>query len=87
MEAARRSDEDDEGRAERRSYDLAFTGEAFEDLFWKMVRDGISTENATDGEELSRLHDLVRDIVSTIAQWLSSSPGLVPLPAGQLVQD
>jgi hypothetical protein len=84
MEAARRSDEDDEGRAERRSYDLAFTGEAFEDLFWKMVRDGISTENATDGEELSRLHDLVRDIVSTIAQWLSSSPGLVPLPAGQL---
>jgi hypothetical protein len=84
MEAARRSDEDDQGRAERRSYDLAFTGEIFEDLFWKMAQDGISTENAIDGEELSRLHDLVRDIVSTIAQWLSSSPGLVPLPAGQI---
>jgi hypothetical protein len=84
MEAARRSDEDEAGRAERRSYDLAFSGEVFEDLFWKMVRDGVSTENAIDGEELSRLHDLVRDIVSTIAQWLSSSPGLVPLPAGQI---
>jgi hypothetical protein len=84
MEAARRSDEDDLGNAERRSYELAFTGEAFEDLFWQMLRDGVSAEDAIDGDELSRLHDLVRDIVSTIAQWLSSSPGLVPLPAGQI---
>lgn len=84
MEAARRSDEDDLGNAERRSYELSFTGEAFEDLFWQMIRDGISAEDAIDGDELSRLHDLVRDIVSTIAQWLSSSPGLVPLPAGQI---
>jgi hypothetical protein len=84
MEAARRSDEDDLGNAERRSYELAFTGRAFEDLFWQMIRDGVSAEDAIDGDELSRLHDLVRDIVSTIAQWLSSSPGLVPLPAGQI---
>jgi len=84
MEAARRSDEDDLGNAERRSYDLAFTGGAFEDLFWQMIRDGVSGEDAVDGDQLSRLHDLVRDIVSTIAQWLSSSPGLVPLPAGQI---
>jgi hypothetical protein len=84
MEAARRSDEEDLGRAERRSYELAFTGEAFEDLFWQMVKEGVSAEDAVDGDELSRLHDLVRDIVSTIAQWLSSSPGLVPLPAGQI---
>ena len=84
MEAARRSDEDDLGKAERRSYELAFTGEAFEDLFWQMIRDGVSNEDGIGGDQLSRLHDLVRDIVSTIAQWLSSSPGLVPLPAGQI---
>jgi len=84
MEAARRSDEDNLGKAERRSYELAFSGEAFEDLFWQVIRDGVSAEDAIDGDELSRLHDLVRDIVSTIAQWLSSSPGLVPLPAGQI---
>ena len=84
MEAARRSDEEDLGQADRRSYELAFTGEAFEDLFWTMIRQGVSAEEAIDGDQLSRLHDLVRDIVSTIAQWLSSSPGLVPLPAGQI---
>jgi hypothetical protein len=84
MEAARRSDEDEPGSAERRSYELAFTGEAFEDLFWNMIRDGVSAEDGIDGDQLSRLHDLVRDIVSTIAQWLSSSPGVVPLPAGQI---
>ena len=84
MEAARRSDEDAPGLIERRSYELAFSGDAFEDLFWKMIRDGVSADEGIDGDQLSRLHDLVRDIVSTIAQWLSSSPGLVPLPAGQI---
>ena len=84
MEAARRSDEDEPGQVDRRSYELPFTGEAFEDLFWRMIREGVSEEDAVDGDQLSRLHDLVRDIVSTIAQWLSSSPGLVPLPAGQI---
>jgi hypothetical protein len=84
MEAARRSDEDTLGEIERRSYELAFTGEEFEDLFWQMIRAGVSAEDAIDGEQLSRLHDLVRDIVTTLAHWLSSSPGLVPLPAGQI---
>lgn len=50
MEAARRSDEDDLGNAERRSYDLAFTGEAFEDLFWQMIRDSVSADDAVDGD-------------------------------------
>ncbi len=84
LEAARRSDEDDLGQIDRRSYELAFSGEAFEDLFWAMIREGVVGEDAIDGEQLSHLHDLVRDIVSTLAQWLSSSPGLVPVPAGQL---
>jgi hypothetical protein len=84
MEAARRSDQENLGRADRRSYDLAFTGDAFEDLFWTVIREGLTAEESINGVQLSRLHDLVRDIVSTIAQWLSSSPGLVPLPAGQV---
>jgi hypothetical protein len=84
MEAARRSDEDHHGQMDRRSYELAFSGDAFEDLFWTMIREGLSAEDSIDGAQLSRFHDLVRDIVSTITQWLSSSPGLVPLPAGQL---
>lgn len=84
MEAARRSDEENAGRANRRSYELAFTGDAFEDLFWSVIREGLTTEESIDGVQLNRLHDLIRDIVSTIAQWLSSSPGLVPLPAGEV---
>jgi hypothetical protein len=84
MEAARRSDEDQPGQGNRRSYDLPFSGEAFEDLFWTMIREGVSAEDAIDGTEMSHLHDLVQDIMSTIAQWLSSSPGLVPMPAGQI---
>jgi hypothetical protein len=84
MEAARRSDEDNLGQADRRSYELAFTGDAFEDLFWTVIRDGLSAEDSIDGVQLNRLHDLIRDIVSTLAQWLSSSPGLVPLPDGQI---
>jgi hypothetical protein len=84
MEAARRSDQENLGQADRRSYDLAITGDAFEDLFWTVIREGLTAEESIDGVQLSRLHDLVRDIVSTIAQWLASSPGLVPLPAGQV---
>jgi hypothetical protein len=84
MEAARRSDEESQGKVDRRSYELAFTGDAFEDLFWTMIREGLTAEESIDGVQLNRLHDLIRDIVSTIAQWLSSSPGLVPLPAGQV---
>jgi hypothetical protein len=84
MEAARRSDEDEPADADISSYELAFSGEAFEDLFWQMIRQGVSGEDAIDGDQLSRLHDLVRDIVTALAQWLSSSPGLVPLPAGQI---
>ena len=84
MEAARRSDENGVGTVERRSYELPFSGKAFEDLFWSMIREGVTSEDSIDGEQLSRFHDLVGDIVSTIAQWLSSSPGLVPVPAGQI---
>jgi len=85
MEGARRSDEDDTTEVDGESYELDVVGEPFESLFWEVARDGISGEESLNGEQMSNLHDLVRDIVSTLAQWLASSPGLVPLPSGQIV--
>ena len=82
--AARRSDEDEGIDDDEGSYDLAFSGEAFESLFWKLTRDGITGDDLVDGERMSELHDLVRDIVSTLSQWLAASPGLVPSPSGQI---
>jgi len=84
MEGARRSDEDDTPETPDESYELDVVGEAFENLFWVVVRDGISGEEFLNGEQMSDLHNLVRDIVSTLTQWLASSPGLVPLPSGQI---
>jgi hypothetical protein len=84
MEAARRTDESETASSGGSASELEFTGEAFEDLFWELARDGISGADAVDGWEMSHLHDLVRDIVGTLAQWLASSPGLVPLPPRQI---
>jgi hypothetical protein len=33
---------------------------------------------------LTAFHDLVQDIVNMLAEWLASSPGLVPLPESQV---
>jgi hypothetical protein len=84
MEGARRSDEDHTQEVTDESYELDVVGEAFENLFWVVVRDGISGDEFLNGEQMNDLHDLVRDIVSTLTQWLASSPGLVPLPSGQI---
>lgn len=84
LAAAHRTDEDEITDDDEGSQDLTFVGEAFESLFWEMVRDGITGDDRVDGERMSELHDLVRDIVSTLAQWLASSPGLIPSPFGQI---
>jgi hypothetical protein len=84
MEGARRSDENDAPEVADESYELDVVGEAFENLFWVVARDGITGEESLSGDQMSDLHHLVRDIVSTLAQWLASSPGLVPLPSGQI---
>ena len=84
MEAARRTDESVFGSSTETAGELEFSGEGFEDLFWELARDGITGGDAVDGWEMSHLHDLVRDIVGTLAQWLASSPGLVPLPSRQI---
>lgn len=84
LEAARRSDELDPRTPDDSAQELPLGGEAFESLFWDLVRDGISADDPVDGARLTEFHDLVQDIVNTLAHWLASSPGLVPLPAGQV---
>ena len=83
LEAARQSDElilDQGGPVED---SLPHSGEAFERFFWSLIREGIAGDELIDGEQVIALHQLVRDIMRTLAQWLASSPGLVPLPAAQ----
>ncbi len=84
LEAARRSDERDLGTPDGDRHELPLGGEAFESLFWDLVRDGISADDPVDGARLTAFHNLVQDIVNTLAQWLASSPGLVPLPKSQV---
>jgi hypothetical protein len=86
MEAARRSDEFGLPGEDVSEHELPLTGEAFESLFWELVRDGITADESVSGDELSNLHDQVRDIVGAIAQWLAASPGLVPLPRRQVAR-
>ncbi|MFV2071040.1 MAG: DUF4388 domain-containing protein [Thermoanaerobaculales bacterium] len=83
LEAARRTDEGPLSTEQEERHDLPFTGEAFESFFWDLVREGFTREEPVDGEGMNALHSLIRDIVGTLAQWLASSPGLVPLPSGQ----
>ncbi len=84
LAAARRTDEDEGVKDGEGSHDLTIAGEAFESLFWNMARNGIHGDDPVDGERMSELHNLVRDIVGTLAQWLASSPGLIPSPSGQI---
>jgi hypothetical protein len=86
MEAARRTDEYTAAAPEDAEHELPLAGDAFESLFWELVRDGVSGDEPLTGDELKTLHDLVRDIVRTLAQWLACSPGLVPVPARQLAE-
>lgn len=84
MGAARRTDEYAQPLDETTEHGLPLTGAAFEGLFWDLVRSGVTSEDPVNGDELGNLHDLVRDIVGTLAQWLATSPGLVPMPRLQV---
>lgn len=83
LEAARLHDEGEEELEPSPELELPFVGEAFESFFWELLRTTISSEMAVSGEELARLRTLVRDVLATLANWLSTSPGLVPLPPNQ----
>lgn len=84
MEAARRNDETPSPPDPEGGFDLPLTGDSFDSFFWSLIREGISDEERVDGEEVSRLQGLIRSIVSTLAQWLTSGPGLVPVPPSQI---
>lgn len=86
LEAARRGDEESWPADDGVDPELPFTGEAFERFFWDVIREGVGPGDGLEGARLAELHGLIRSIVSTLAQWLASSPGLVPLPAGQAAE-
>jgi hypothetical protein len=83
MEAARRTDESAPEPAVPRHAPLPLDDQGFEEFFWNLIRDGIPGDDRVDGEEVAQLQQQVREIVSTLSQWLSSGPGLVPLPPSQ----
>jgi hypothetical protein len=80
MEAARRNDESPAPSQPAGEFDLPLTGDNFDAFFWKLIKEGISDEERVDGEEVAHLQGLIRSIVATLAEWLTSGPGLVPIP-------
>lgn len=83
LEAARRTDEGPQEAVESEALELPFVGAAFEQFFWELLTEAIPSDAGAGGDELARCRALVRDVLGTLAQWLSTSPGLVPLPADQ----
>jgi hypothetical protein len=83
LEAARRTDENGRDRPPEEAFPTDFCGDAFDAFFWDLIRQGISDSDRVDGEEMVRLQQLIRDILGVLADWLTTSPGLVPLPSRQ----
>ena len=83
LEAARRSDENGRDTPPDEVFPTDFCSEAFDSFFWELIRDGISDGDRVDGEELVQIQLAIRDILGVLADWLTSSPGLVPLPIRQ----
>ncbi len=86
LEAARLSDEGMDVEQDPADVALPFTGDEFERFFWSFVRTAIPADEPIDGELLAELHGITRDIMGTLAQWLGSSPGLVPMPTGHATE-
>ncbi len=84
LEASRRHDEQQDSFVPPVAVMLPFSGEAYDQFFWDLIRQGISGPAALDGEGLAGLYQLVRDAMGTLSQWLATSPGLVPLPSPQV---
>ncbi len=83
MEAARRSDELTLEAGSEADDPLPHTGEAFDRFFWNIIREGVTGDELLDGEQIGELYQLVRNIMRTMAQWIASSPGLIPIPEVQ----
>jgi hypothetical protein len=81
LDSARRKDEHKAPPAAPTSRGLPLDDDAVEDFFWHLVRLGISSDDPVDGDQLNALHDIIRNVMASLAQWLASSTGLVPRPA------
>jgi hypothetical protein len=84
MEAARQSDESARDPVPDDDLSLPYSGEAFERFFWEVIRQGVSSADPIHGEQAATLHDLLRNIMQTLSDWLAKSPGLVPMPSQQV---
>jgi hypothetical protein len=84
MEAARKTDEARRDEAVPADRLLPHSGDAFDEFFWRVLREGVAGGELLAGEQIIDLHGTVRSIMATLAQWLSSSPGLVPMPELQV---
>lgn len=81
LDSARRMDESKDLRSKSPSPALPLDEEAVEDFFWHLVHEGIPSDDPVDGDQLHALHDIIRNVMASLAQWLASSTGLVPQPA------
>jgi len=81
LDSARRMDESRGPRALSSSPTLPLDEGAVETFFWHLVQQGIPSDDPVDGDQLHALHDIIRNVMASLAQWLASSTGLVPQPA------
>jgi len=81
LDSARRMDESKSPRTTSPSPALPLDEDAVESFFWQLVQRGIPSDDPVDGDQLHALHDIVRNVMASLAQWLASSTGLVPQPA------
>jgi hypothetical protein len=83
LDSARRKDESRGPSTPSPSKALPLDDAAVEDFFWHLVTLGIPSDDPVDGDQLKALHDIVRNVMASLSQWLASSTGLVPQPTGQ----
>ncbi len=81
LDSARRMDESKGRRTISPSQALPLDDDAVESFFWQLVQQGIPGDDPVDGDQLNALHDIIRNVMASLAQWLASSTGLVPQPA------
>jgi hypothetical protein len=81
LDSARRMDESKGPRMLSSSPTLPLDEDAVESFFWHLVQQGIPGDDPVDGDQLHALHDIIRNVMASLAQWLASSTGLVPQPA------
>lgn len=81
LDSARRMDESKQVRTSTPSPALPLDDDAVENFFWHLVQQGIPSDDPVDGDQLNALHDIIRNVMASLAQWLASSTGLVPQPA------